>query len=314
MKQFIYFSFACAMCIFCATGSGQQIEYCDVDIPVGEVVLDGFPVEIPCEPCDAGIPVCSQCLEVGCDGNCHRIFRRLGFYGGAVYDIPLAGIFQAETFLGSTAGGLGVDPLVLPAATEVELLMNEVGFDDIYDGFFGYNANITLVMDRSTKWYVGYKHVNAQADPLEVGQAIVDPLGVANTEEVTAQFDDYEEWSIQVGFLTSQAIHRKLEFLWGGRGSVAMTEAINGTFTIPNVLTLTDVPLYEDSTILSFGVNLGVRYNLKPNFSLVAVTGAEYRTSLNQDDSLLRTLGLGSLNNGSGLVSLPILVGGTINF
>lgn len=305
MKQFIFSTLACALAITLnVTGNAQQIEYCNI----------GFPVEVPCEDYEPGIPVCSQCLEVGCDGNCHRICRRLGFYGGAVYDIPLNGIFHTETSLSTTAGALGIDPLVAPAGTQVDLNINEQGFDDIYDGFFGYSANITLAMDRSTKWYAGYREINGRANEIEVGQAVIDPLGAATTENITAQFSDYQEWGVQIGFLTSRAMHRKVELLWGGRGSVAVTDNITGTFTVPNVLTLSDVPFYQDSTILSFGVNLGIRYNIKPNISIVAVSGAEYRTSLDEDDTVLPTLGLGNLNNGSGFVSLPILVGGTINF
>lgn len=326
MRQFNFTTLACAFTLMLsASVFAQQIEYCDLGAtgalgPMDEMAPScgttyevGPAFEVPCEPYEPGIPVCSQCLEVGCDGNCHRICRRLGFYGGAVYDIPISGIFQTEFNLSSTAGVIGVDPLILPGATNMDLMFEEIGFDDIYDGFFGYNANITLVMDRSTKWYVGYKEVNGRADPLEVGQVVIDPLGAATTESITAQFDDYQEWSIQVGFLTSRAMHRKLELLWGGKGSVAMTDAISGVFDIPNTASLT-LPLYEDSRILSFGVNLGLRYNVKPNFSLVAVTGAEYRTSLDEDDTGLSALGLQTLNNGGGFVSLPILVGGTINF
>ena len=302
MRQFIFSVLPCALAFFVSvTANAQQIEFANI----------GVPVDVASEP---GIPLCSQCLEIGCDGTCHLLSRRMGFYGGAVFDIPLSGIFQAESLLASTAGGLGVDPTVLPGATQLNLMFEEQGFDDIYDGLIGYSANITVAMDRSTNFYVGFRDLYGRADPIEVGQAVVDPLGAATTDTITAQFDDYQEWAVQVGFLTSRAMHRKFELLWGGRGSVAVTDAISGSFAVPNVLSISDVPFYQESTILSFGVNLGLRYNLKPNISLVAVSGAEYRTSLDEDDTVLPSIGMGNLNNGSGMVTLPILVGGTIKF
>lgn len=304
MKQFIFTMVAIALATTSLSGDAHaQIDYGDLGIPVET-----------CSTCEPGIPVCSQCLEVGCDGNCHWLSRRLGFFGAAVYDIPLEGIFHSAASVSSTAATLGVDPLALPGGTPIDLLIDERGFDDIYDGFLGYTANITVALDRSTKMYVGYREVSGEADPLEVGQALVDPAGAATAVPIMAQFDDYEEWSVQLGFLTSKAMHKRLELIWGGRGSVGFTNNINGTFSIANVATLADVPFYDDSTILSFGVNLGLRYNVRPNFSIIGLAGAEYRTSLDQNDSALPALGLGNLNNGSGFTSLPIFLGGTINF
>ena len=225
MKQFIYSMAACALAISLGVSvCAQNIEYCDI----------GYPVDAPCASCEPGVPVCSQCFDLNCDGGCHHLYRRLGFYGGAAYDIPLEGIFQPEEFISTTAAGLGVAPVVLPGATQVDLLFDEMGFDDIYDGFFGYSANLTIKMDRSTKWYVGYRQLNGRADPIQIGEATIDPLGAATTETITAHFEDYDEWAIQVGFLTSRAVHKQVEFVWGGRGSVAQTEAITGTYTIPN--------------------------------------------------------------------------------
>ena len=305
MRHSILRTMAVAALAVLSTASlrAQEIEYTDV----------GYPLE-SCASCEAGIPVCSQCLDPHCDGYCHLIHRRLGFVGGVVYDIPLEGMFLTGTSVSSTAGTLGVDPAVLPGATPIDLTIGEMGFDDIYDGFFGYSANITLMVDRSTKLYVGYREVNGQANLVEIGQAIIDPAGAATQETVTAQFDDYEEWAIQFGFLTSKAAHRCVDLVWGCNGGVAWANNVNGTLSISNTGTLTNVPFFDDTHVLKFGVNLGFRWNVRPNVSILAMTGAEYRTHLDQDDSVLATLGLENVNNGSGFVTLPILVGGTVNF
>ena len=99
MRQFNFTTLACAFTLMLsASVFAQQIECCDLGAtaelgPLDEMAPScgttyevGPAFEVPCEPYEPGIPVCSQCLEVGCDGNCHRICRRLGFYGGAVYD------------------------------------------------------------------------------------------------------------------------------------------------------------------------------------------------------------------------------------
>lgn len=300
MRQLALTTVAILLTVGLGSGALAQIEYTDM----------GF---CP-EPYETGIPVCNQCLQPCCDGNCHWLSRRLGFFGAAVYDIPLEGIFHTAATSSLTATDLGIDPLVLPGATPVDLVIGEQGYEDIYDGFIGYTANITVALDQSTKMYIGYREVTGEADLIEVGQAVINPGVAATTAPLTAQFDDYEEWSVQIGFLTSKAMHKRLELLWGGRGSVGFTNNIDATFAVPGVATLANVPFYDDTTTLSFGVNLGLRYNIRPNFSIVGMTGLDYRTALDQNDSVLPTLGLGDLNNGGGFTSLPIYVGGTINF
>jgi len=265
-----------------------------------------------CMTCDPGIPVCNMCMQPDCDGKCQRLFRRLGFYGGGVIDIPLEGMFTTSVNRSVSAAGLNIDPLVLPPATTVNLDLNEMGFDDVYSAFYGYNANLSIEMDSATKIFVGYREVFGEADEIEIGQAIIDPLGAATAEPLLAQFSDYEEYSIRLGFITSKQWHSKLELLWGGQGGVAFTEAITGSLSVPGFMDLEDLPLYQDSTILTFGVNFGLRWNAKPNVAFVAMTGAEYRTSLDEDDSVLSTFGLENLNNGAGFTSMPIYLGFTV--
>ncbi len=290
----------CALIVVLSGMSAQaQVEYVDM----------GFDDCLTCEP---GIPVCSKCMQANCDGKCQRIFRRLGFYGGGVIDIPLEGMFSSSVTRSLSAAGLAIDPAVLPAATQVRLDFEEMGFDDVYSAFYGYNANLTIEMDSATKVFVGYREVFGEADEIEIGQATIDPFGAPTTESLLAQFSDYEEYSIRLGFITSKQWHSKLEFLWGGQGGVAFTDAITGTLSIPEITTLEDLPFYQDSTILTFGVNFGLRWNAKPNVAFVAMTGAEYRTSLDEDDSVLPTFGLENLNNGAGFTTLPIYLGFTV--
>lgn len=281
---------------------------------IGPVIEEPFCGPTVCGPIfeDPGTPVCNACMQPGCNGKCQRLIRRIGFWGGALVDIPFEGVLSTETSVLGTAAGFGIDPLILPAATEVQLSFDEQSFDDAYDYFYGYQANLTIEMDASTKIYVGYREVIGESDAFEIGELIVDPSGIATTNPLVAQFDDYAEYTLQVGFLTSQSWHRHVEFLWGGRGGVSFVDEIGVDFTSPGIMQVDDVDFFEESTILSFGVNAGLRWNIKPNLSIIALSGAEYRTSLDQADTDLDLLQLGSLNNGSGFATLPFYLGFTL--
>ena len=157
--------------------------------------------------------------------------------------------------------------------------------------------------------FFGYRFTSGTADQLQVGSAIISPLTTPIVEPINAQYSEFRESQLQLGFLNSQCMNCNLEFLWGGRIGIGFVDEINATYEIPNYVTLTDVPFYDDSTTMSFGFNFGLQRKFGCHMSAHVLTGIEYRTSLNADNSGLDTYGLNGLNDGSGFASLPIYMG-----
>lgn len=255
--------------------------------------------------CDDG-PSCVSCCEPDCGmGSSFRINV------SGIIDIPLDGTFHSAYDTSITAGALGVAPAVFTAATPFDLSFDEYGFEEVYRTLGGVQANLLMPIDCNTDFFFGYRFTTGQADPITVGQAVSNPTTTPVTYDINAQFSEFNESQIQMGFLNSVCMGERLDFLWGGRMGVGFVDAITASFDIPTVVTLADVPFYDDSTTLTFGFNYGLQYNIGCHLSAHILTGLEYRTRLEQDDSLLSTYGLQDINNGSGFAAIPVYMGFT---
>ena len=250
----------------------------------------------------------------GCDCACGNWGKRITFSVGGVIDSPINGVMHTGDDASVTAGALGIDPGVLAAATPVDLDIDERGFDDIYSSFGGFEANVNMRLDSGTTVFAGYRYLRGNADQQQVGNAIADPAGANLLLPLLADFSEFKESTVQFGFLSSSVMDRGFELLWGARAGVGFVDGITGTFTVPGVTELVEVPFYEDSTILSFGVNLGFDWQISTNFKLRALSGVQYRTGLEDDDGVLPALGLDELNNGSGFASIPVYIGGVFRY
>ena len=253
-----------------------------------------------CSTCDS----CCGAVDYCCPGS-----SRLGLTVSGIIDIPLDGVFHTGDDASVLASDLGIPAGVWPGGTPFDLLFEEQGFEDVYNTFGGVQANLDWQLDCNTSFFFGYRFVQGQADLVNVGTAVANPLAVPTTYDITAQFSEYRESQLQAGFLSSRCLYGSLNFLWGGRMGIGFVDEITGTVNIDGLTTLDEVPFYDDTTNFAFGFNFGLEMNLGCHIKAHALTGAEYRSSLNQDDSVLGTLGLDELNNGSGFASLPVYIG-----
>lgn len=233
-----------------------------------------------------------------------------GLLASGIVEIPLDGVFLTGDDARVDAATLGVDPAVWPGGTPFDLLFSQIEFEEVYRTLGGVEANLTRSIGCNTQMFFGYRYVKGSATSQRFGTAIAEPLGAATSYDINASFSDYEESRLQLGFLTSNYL-RRTEFLWGGRIGVGFVDDITGTFDIEGLTRLEDIRLYDDTTNLAFGFNFGFKRQLGCKLSAHALTGLEYRTSLDSDDRDLRQFGLEELNDGSGFASLPIYLGFT---
>lgn len=100
----------------------------------------------------------------------------------------------------------------------------------------------------------------------------------------------------------------------GLQGGVARVEAIKATFTVPAAsVTLSDVDMYDTSTVPTFGLGGGVRFNVSRHFSLQGGVDLQWRGDLKAKDGLAGT-GLEPINDESRRWMLPVSVGATVRF
>lgn len=225
-----------------------------------------------------------------------------------IVEIPLDGVFLTGVDARIDAGQL--PNATLPAGTPIDLLFSDVELEDVYRTFGGFEANVTRSLSCNTQMFLGYRYTRGRATDQTIGTAIESPLSTAIEYDINASFSDFEESRLQLGFLTNNHLRNQLDFLWGGRIGLGFVDDITGTFDIDGLSTLEDIRLYDDTTNLSFGFNFGFQRQLG-RLTAHALTGLEYRTSLDSDDRDLAALGLADINTGSGFASLPIYLGFT---
>ena len=266
-----------------------------------------------CCGCNSGCEHNYGCTQNYCSdnfGECCESGSTMSLTVSGIVDIPLDGVFHTGDDASVTAAALGVPGGLYGGATPFDLLVNEMGFEDIYRTFGGFEANLNFQRNCNTSFFIGYRFVEGRNDNfVTVGSAVANPLTTPTTYDINAQFSEYRESQLQAGFLNSYCLRGRLDFLWGGRMGIGFVDEINVNLDIPTVVTLNDVRFYDDTTNFAFGFNLGLRMNLGCRMKAHVLTGAEYRSSLNQFDTQLATLGLEELNNGSGFTSLPVYMG-----
>ena len=266
--------------------------------------------------CDGGCGGGGQFLDSGFSDDCcgagYDGGRRMGLTVSGIVDIPLDGVFHTGADARISAGALGVPTGTLPAATPIDLLFNEMGFEDIYRTFGGVETNLHFQTGCNTSVFIGYRYLEGRAeDSVNVGTAIDNPLTTPTSYDINASFSDFQESRLQAGFLTSRCLRGTLDFLWGGRLGIGFVDDISLALDVQGLTTLNDVRFYDDTTNFNFDFNFGFQKRMGCHMSAHVLTGAQYRTSLNGFDQDLAVLGLEELNDGSGFVSLPIYMGFT---
>lgn len=226
-----------------------------------------------------------------------------------IVDIPLDGVFVTGDDTRITTGALGVPGALWAPGTPMDILMNEQGFEDVYNTFGGVEANMMMRINCDANWFFGYRYVTGRADYINVGTAVVNPETAPLFYPIFAQFSEFSESRIHTGFSSSRNLRGKLDLLWAGRIGIGFVDGINARFDIPDLSTSATYRIYDSSTILNFGLNFGFRRRIGCHLAAHVLTGLEYRSSLNEFDAQLANIGLEEFNNGSGFASLPVYMG-----
>jgi len=218
--------------------------------------------------------------------------------GGDVHQGPS---FDGSVLLALPAGSLPVD-------------VDVKDFDDVYGDFlelsleFGYQASETL------SYYFGLSQIRSDEGSLQVGT-------VAGTLPLNGTFSDYDD----LGLYGGVTYNFETESNWRPRISAQLgvkeVDAITASFSVPDTPfvapfqdALTAAPFYDDSTVWSFGLILGLDYMVADGVNIGLETGWITQESLDRNDSVLDVLGLGTLNDEGDLDYMPIRLSASFAF
>jgi hypothetical protein len=208
----------------------------------------------------------------------------------------------------------------LPAnVTGARLLIGSRTYNDIYKTGFAIAGDLAYGLGGGFELLAGVAYNRVNGGQVEVGSAaLVDAAGatVGSTVPVFGRFGDYKAWSVEAG-VRSYFGAGSLQPYVAARVGARFVDRIDASFTIPAVNlvnTLDNVPFYRSSTVFTAGLDVGLDYSISPKASIAVESGLRYAGGLRGDDAVIGGLGLASINERGGLLTIPLSVRARILF
>lgn len=180
-------------------------------------------------------------------------------------------------------------------------------YDDIYGIGVQWSAGLGYAVSSSGEVRATFSWARGTADRLTVGSvAGLDLFGL---------FDEDRSMGVEVGYrqYLGGADARIRPYL-GVFGGVSRVEAITAEFTVPAAgVTLSNVDMFERSTVPVFGGSAGLQARLSDRLSFQVGADLRWRDNLKAKDGLAGT-GLEPINDESRRWSLPVSAGLTLRF
>jgi hypothetical protein len=235
----------------------------------------------------------------------------LAFVGFVVLAAPAA----AQTPRWSVAFNLGGDlPLsgnvhdggsgrVLTLPTTVQ----SRDYSDVYGSLFTWSADVGFLVGPASEVRARVFRTAGDATRLQVGDVATLPL--------FAQFDPYAAVGMDAGFrqyLTGS--ESRVRPYAGASFGFLRADTINGTFSVPAAsVVLSDVPMYESSTVPTFAISAGAMVPLGRHLGVQGGIDLRWHGDLSAVDGLAGT-GLEAINDESRRWSMPVTAGVVVRF
>ncbi|MBK1877785.1 outer membrane beta-barrel protein [Pelagicoccus mobilis] len=215
------------------------------------------------------------------------------------YVEPVGGdVHRGASFDGSVL--LDLDPGSLPVEVDAK------SFNDVYGDFWELGLEATYHASSTTSWFVGLSTMQADDGMLQVGT-------VADSLPLNGHFSDYEDLGLYGGIRYHFVNEGNWQPFVSAQVGFKDIDSIRASFSVPDVTfvppyqdALTDAPFYDGGTVFSYGVGVGLAYQMTESSTLSFETGYYGQESMDDDDSVLDVLGLGALNDEGDLEYMPI--------
>lgn len=200
---------------------------------------------------------------------------------------------------GDVHGGGRGTVLALPTTVQART------YDDIYGKPFTWAASFGYRFAENTEFRTRVFRTTGGAENVQVGDVA--------TLQLFARFDDYKALGLDFGVRQYYGTGGVQPFAGASIGFVSVDE-IDGTFTVPAAsVVLSNVPMYDKSTVLTFALSGGVFIPLGSNFGIQGAVDFRWIDNLDPIDGLAGT-GLEPINDKSRRWSMPVTVGAVIRF
>jgi hypothetical protein len=230
-------------------------------------------------------------------------------FGGT--DFPVGGSVHEGT--SAAIPNLGVLNPAL-AGVPATLNINKKSHKAVYDQAIVIGGELAYGLSESGEVLGQLRYTKANGNRIQVGNAVAG-APVSATLPVFGTFGKYKAWNMELGYRHYLGAPGGIRPYVAARAGVARTSKINATFEIPAAtITIANAPFYKRSWALSAGGDLGVSVPVAENFSLQLETGIRYSGNPKGDDSVISTIGLGSINNTGKRWAVPVTVRAKVAF
>jgi len=177
-------------------------------------------------------------------------------------------------------------------------------YDDVYGALTSWSVSFGVWTAEQTEIRARYSRTTGEASELQVGNVAGLPL--------FAEFGDYTANGFDVG--VRQYYGTRVQPFTGASVGVVRASAIDGTFSVPTAsVTLPNIAMYDDSTVLRLAVSAGVLVPVGTNLGIQGGVDFRWMGDLDPVDGLAGT-GLESINDESRRWSMPITIGAVVRF
>lgn len=197
------------------------------------------------------------------------------------------------------------------------------GFDDVFDTplSVGLTLNYGLSSHSEVFGRLQYTQASAQkfdlltfrtagfinAGPVNGNSPPIAPIPVAVGDVVRGEFDDYEEYGLDIGYRYFFKSDNRFKPFASISGGVRFVDSLKLDYIAPTGESIGKANFYDDSTVFAMGIGVGFRYEVSPTVAFGIESGVSYQDKLDDED--LGGGGLGGLNHGGDRLQIPLYVG-----
>jgi hypothetical protein len=180
-------------------------------------------------------------------------------------------------------------------------------YGDVYGTGLDFRVGVGYALNEVSELRAGLTFQSADADLVRLGD-----IGASS---LYAQYSDYQSLALDLGYRRYLPLaSRSLRVYGEGTLGLGFIDAIDAQLAAPQAnLVLDSTDFYDQTAAFTWGVNIGALFRMTEQLDLNAQVGLRHISGLSEIDQFAGT-GLETINNDSGRLTFPIVVGVRFRF
>jgi hypothetical protein len=221
-------------------------------------------------------------------------------------DVSVSG----DAVTGATGRSVALGTLNSNLTGNGQIVMRGTGWDDAFDKADNISVEVRYAASDMSEFFGAVTYTEAEGRRnVAIGCITVAATGCQT--DLVGSFTDFKQIGVEAGYrqwFGVSLLGDSLKPYWAVRGGLVRTDEIRLNVATTTVGGIGDWRLYEEGWTAMIGADIGATYAISPNAEIGGEIGVRYVTKLGDDDSDFGALGLGSINDESERLSVPVSV------